>query len=176
MVGSSHTHTHTPPPHPLHMPTGLQTRDHRIGAPTLKQALHSAHPSSVSHPCSPWHKENKTSASPRVDERGGPGETKAWRTPWLSWGHVILGGHGHTPPVPPTFLQPSPPPHRDLPGSLVDISSLDKNGHRDRHKFALPRSTARPSWWAGASTFTTRELELEVTRARPAVLEGGGQK
>ena len=90
--GGVFSYTHTPPPHPLYTPTGLQSRDHRIGAPTLRQALHSARPSSASHPCSPWHKENKTSASPRVDERGGPGETKARLTPWLSWGHVILGG------------------------------------------------------------------------------------
>lgn len=40
-------HTHTPP-HPLHTPTGLQSRDHRIRAPTLRQALHSAHPSLLS--------------------------------------------------------------------------------------------------------------------------------
>lgn len=79
-------------------------------------------------------------------------------------------------PVPPTFLQLSPPPHRDSPGSLVDISSLDENGHRDRHISALPRSTPCPSWWAGASTLTTRELEPEVTGVRPTVLEDGGQK
>lgn len=88
--GGVFSYTYTPPC-PLQTPMGLQSREHRIRAPTLRQALHSACPSSASHPYS-WHKENKTSASPGVDDRGGSGETKARLTPWLSWGHVILGG------------------------------------------------------------------------------------
>lgn len=165
------------PPHPLHTPTGLKSRDHGIRAPTLRQALHSAHRSVLSFTSLFLAQREQDQCISWGGQQREPWGNQGSADPLAELGTCYLGGgHGHTPLVPLTFLQLSPPPPRDLPGSLVNISSVDENGHRDRHISALPRSIPCPSWWASASTLTTRELEPEVTRARPTVLEDGGQK
>lgn len=82
-----HTHPTTSPPHP-HRAAKQRSQNqgpHTQAGPALSTSL----PPQLHIPV--LSTENKTSASPGVDDRGSPGETKAQLTPWLSWGHVILG-------------------------------------------------------------------------------------